>query len=113
MNILFVNNNLVVKPDSEIDHKNSAIMRHYIDKEINSRPVSNLIFDLQNVEMMDSSGIGMILGRYKNMRALNGNVYIAQPKKEILKIINISGLHKIIPVCKDVNVAINTSNEVK
>ena len=113
MTVLFVNNNLVVKLEGEIDHNNSAILRHQIDKEINNRPVRNLIFDLENVNMMDSSGIGMILGRYKNIKALNGNVFIARPKQEILKIINISGLHKIIPVYKDINKAINSGSEVR
>ncbi len=113
MTVLFINNNLVIKLEGEIDHNNSAVLRHCIDKEINNRPVKNLIFDLEGVNMMDSSGIGMILGRYKNIKALNGSVYIARPKPEILKIINISGLHKIIPVYKDLNNAITSCSGVK
>ncbi len=113
MTVLFVNNNLVVRLEGEIDHNNSAILRRQIDKEINSRPVKNLIFDMENVNMMDSSGIGMILGRYKNIKALDGNVFIARPRLEILKIINISGLHKIIPVYKDINKAIDSGCEVR
>ena len=112
MTITFINNNLIVKLEGEIDHNNSAILRHRIDKEINSRPVKNLVLDMENVNMMDSSGIGMILGRYKNIKALNGSVFITRPKKEILKIINISGLHKIIPVCSDVCGAIGSRKGV-
>ena len=57
-------------------------------------------------------GIGMILGRYKTIKSLNGNVMIVSPKKQVEKIINISGLHKIIPIYETTDKAINSMREV-
>lgn len=107
MTLVVVNNTLVVKIDGEMDHHAASLARHNIDKEIKSRPVKNLVFDFHDLDFMDSSGIGMILGRYKLIKGLNGRVFIARPKPNVEKIINISGLHKIIPVYDDIDKAIN------
>ena len=98
MNILIANNTLTVKLSEDIDHNNSAEIRTKIDDEINKRPIVNLIFDFSNVEFMDSSGIGMILGRYKILKSMGGSVIINNPTKAVLKIIELSGINKIIPV---------------
>jgi len=50
---------------------------------------------------MDSSGIGMILGRYKLLNSLGGYVYICNPTKPVMKILEISGINKIIPVVNE------------
>ncbi|MBO5452701.1 MAG: anti-sigma F factor antagonist [Clostridia bacterium] len=112
MTKILINNNLVVKLIGEIDHSNSNKYRHEIDDEIKRRPVRNLIFDFKDLDFMDSSGIGMILGRYKTIKGLDGVVMIASPKKQVEKIINVSGLHKIIPVYESVDKAINSMREV-
>lgn len=98
MNILLANKTLTVKLVEDIDHNNSSEIRKKIDDEINKRPIKSLIFDFSKVEFMDSSGIGMILGRYKLLRSMGGAVIINNPSKAVLKIIEISGINKIIPV---------------
>jgi len=47
---------------------------------------------------MDSSGIGMILGRYKLLKSIGGAVFIENPTNAVIKIIEIAGINKIIPV---------------
>ncbi|MBQ2897507.1 MAG: anti-sigma factor antagonist [Clostridia bacterium] len=98
MNILVTNNTLTVKLCEDIDHKNALDIRKQIDSEIGKRPIKTLIFDFSGVEFMDSAGIGMILGRYKLLNAIGGMVYINNPTKAVLKIIEISGINKIIPI---------------
>ena len=112
MTKILIGNSLVVKINGEMDHSNSNGYRQEIDNEIRNRPVKNLIFDFKDLDFMDSSGIGMILGRYKTIKSLNGNVMIASPKKQVEKIINISGLHKIIPIYETTDKAINSMREV-
>jgi stage II sporulation protein AA (anti-sigma F factor antagonist) len=112
MNKVIINNTLVVSPKGEIDHNNSAILRNEIDKEVKQRPIKNIIFDLKALDFMDSSGIGMILGRYKLISGLNGKIMITSPQNSILKIINVSGLNKIIPIYESVNDALESVNEV-
>ena len=106
MTLMLINNTLVVKISGDMDHNNAAIVRHKIDKEIKSRPVKNIVFDLSELDFMDSSGIGLILGRYKLIKGFNGKIYIARPKPSIQRIINISGLHKIIPVYDNLEKAV-------
>ena len=106
MTLVVINNTLIVKIDGDMDHNNAGTVRHKIDKEIRTRPVKNIIFDFGDLEFMDSSGIGMILGRYKLIKGINGNLYIARPKPSVMKIINISGLHKIIPIYEELEKAV-------
>lgn len=101
MNILLTNNTLTVKLTEDIDHSNALEIREKIDSEINKRPVRNLVFDFSCVEFMDSSGIGMILGRYKLMNSIGGYVYINNPTKTVMKIIEIAGINRIIPVVNE------------
>lgn len=98
MNIILTNNTMTVKLCEDIDHNNVFEIREKIDAEINKRPVKNLVFDFSNVEFMDSSGIGMILGRYKLMSSIGGFVYIYNPTRPAMKIIEVAGVDRIIPV---------------
>ncbi len=98
MQIRMNKNTLIVTVMGDMDHHNASTIRSVIDKEIREKPVQNLVFDLSNLDFMDSSGVGLILGRYKRMKELDGNVFIAAAKPEVERIINLSGLHKIIPL---------------
>ena len=89
---------LIAKIHEDIDHSNAILLRKKIDEKIKSREITELLFDFSELEFMDSSGIGMILGRYKIMQSLGGKVYISGVNENLMKIINISGLHKIIPI---------------
>ena len=98
MQIRMNKNTLIVTITGDMDHHNTGTIRSAIDKEIREKPIHNLVFDLSNLDFMDSSGIGLILGRYKRMKELDGNVFIAGARPEVERIINLSGLHKIIPL---------------
>lgn len=110
MNIIHTNNTMTVKLNEDIDHNNAFGIRERVDAEINKRPVKNLVFDFSEVEFMDSSGIGMILGRYKLLSSLGGYVYINNPTSQVMKIIEVAGINRIIPVVnerKDSEVILN------
>ena len=63
--------------------------------------VRNLIFDFSDTEFMDSSGIGIILGRYKKITCFHGKVYAIHVNMQIRKILHMSGLQKIIEVLEE------------
>ena len=71
---------------------------------IEERGVRHLIFDFSKISFMDSSGIGLIMGRYKKLQE-NGSISIAGANDSIQRIILISGLHKLVHTCKDVSQA--------
>ena len=87
---------LVVKLSGEIDQSCAEEIRSDIDREITLRHVQNLILDFATVDFMDSSGLGMIIGRYKQMKARGGKTMIIRAKPQVDKILSLSGLKKII-----------------
>lgn len=90
---------LVAKIDGEIDHHTAPKLREEIDREINLNNIVNLVLDFDNVSFMDSSGIGVIAGRYKQIQARGGKVMIIRVKPQVDKILEISGLKTILE-CK-------------
>lgn len=90
------NRNLIIKINGEIDHHTSEMIREKVDKEFSRNNAKNIIFDFSNINFMDSSGIGVIMGRYRHTKQLGGNVAIVGANASLDRIFNISGLHKII-----------------
>ena len=60
-----------------------------------------VIFDFSNVAFMDSAGIGMLLGRYKVIKMLGGQLELMNVNKQVEKVFEISGILKIIPLIKN------------
>lgn len=100
MRIERIGTTLVVKLDGELDHHTSSEVKNKIDKEINLRKINNLILDFDKVSFMDSSGIGVIAGRYKIINSLGGKIMIIRVNEQVDKILEISGLKKILEVNK-------------
>ena len=86
---------LVVKLYGEIDQHCVSEIRHDIDRQIAIRNINSLIVDLGGVEFMDSSGIGMIMGRYKNMVSRGGKMMLVRPQPQVDKVLELSGIKKL------------------
>ena len=56
----------------EIDHHSAAVIREKIDNTISFKKPQHLILDFKNVSFMDSSGIGLVMGRYRLMQGFRG-----------------------------------------
>ncbi len=93
--------NLIVRLKGELDHHTSNIFRKAVEKELEKDIVQNLIINMENLTFMDSSGLGTILGRYKQVHSLGGKVIICGVGKHNKKILEMGGLLKLIPVCSD------------
>ena len=99
MDIHFIerNGNLVVKIRGEIDHHFAEKMRNTIEANFAKSNAKNIVFDFAHVGFMDSSGIGMIIGRYKELKKSGGRVFAINIGPEVGRIFDVSGLRKIIP----------------
>ena len=86
---------LVVKLYGEIDQLCVSEIRDDIDRQIAIRNINSLIVDLGGVEFMDSSGIGMIMGRYKNMVSRGGKMMLVRPQPQVDKVLELSGIKKL------------------
>ena len=92
---------LTLKITEEIDEHTTEKLRRKIDNEITRFLPRKVIFDFGNVSFMDSAGIGMLLGRYKVIKMLGGQLELVTVNKQIERIFEISGILKIIPLVKN------------
>lgn len=93
-----IDNCLMIKLPEEIDHHKSAYISQNADRFILKKEVSHVVFDFEDTRFMDSSGIGIILGRYKKISCFGGKVFAIHADKYIRKILYISGLSKIVEI---------------
>ena len=89
---------ITVRLDGELDHRSVDKIREKIEYEILKTGIMNIALDFSNVMFMDSSGIGLILGRYKTVRALGGRLILFGMSREIERIIKMSGIDKIAEI---------------
>ena len=89
---------LIFEITEEIDHHTTEKMRRKMDNEIERYMPKKILFDFDKVSFMDSAGIGMLIGRYKNVRRLGGIAELVNVSPTIKKIFEMSGLLKIIPI---------------
>ena len=85
----------------EVDHHVAQTLCTRLDAMIENYGVKELIFDFTQTEFMDSSGIGIIAGRYKKVQCLGGNVYILNAGKQVNRILMLSGIQKYVVFMKD------------
>lgn len=91
-----INRTLLVKLYGEIDHHYTEDIRDKIDREFYKQGCQNIILDFEDVSFMDSSGIGMIIGRYKIAIEKNGKTYAFGLKDNAKRIFDMSGLNRLI-----------------
>ena len=91
------NKTLIIQIAGEIDHHTSTELRRQTESALEQMGGRNIIFGFQEVTFMDSSGIGVMIGRYKQIRSLGGRIAIACPNEKIEEIIRLSGLSQILP----------------
>ena len=91
------NRTLIVFISGEIDHHTAEKLRTQTDQNLERMKGKNIIFCLQEVDFMDSSGIGVMIGRYKNIQSLQGRIAVACAGEKIQEILSLSGLGKLLP----------------
>ena len=80
----------------EIDHHSAPRIRERIDSQLNTLRPENLILDFSGVTFMDSSGVGLVMGRYKNALQLNCKTSVCGLRERDLRIMKMSGLEKLV-----------------
>lgn len=91
---------LKIKLRGEIDHHSAVAVRSAIDDMIRTKRPAELIIDMSAVDFMDSSGLGLIMGRYNTIREIGGTVKVADPSPSIEKIMKLAGLERIIKIVR-------------
>ena len=81
--------------EGELDHHTAREIRETIDAELENGSVKLLIIDFRDVTFMDSSGIGLVMGRYRQMKFYDGELQVVNTSPQIYKVMRIAGLDRL------------------
>ena len=82
----------------EIDHHTAKEVRESLDRIISVDKPKNLILDFKNVTFMDSSGIGLVMGRYRILKSYKGTVEIKNVSKQTKRLFELAGIGSIAKI---------------
>ena len=88
---------LVIHLPKELDHHNCRDLKVETDLLLAENYVTKIVFDFSETRFMDSSGIGVLLNRYKQMERSSGKVAICGAGTQILRVLSIGGVGKLVP----------------
>lgn len=89
---------LVVKVKGELDLLTAETFRNLVERDLNRTGAQNLILDLEGLTFIDSSGLGVVLGRYRRIREQGGKMAITGVKPHVKRILDLAGLMRIINI---------------
>lgn len=94
------NSGLTVRLPKELDHHSADGIRQEVDKRILQDGVSAIVFDFYQTTFMDSSGVGLLLGRYKMVSYVGGSVYAVRVSDKVEKMLSLANIQKYIHVSR-------------
>ncbi|APM40399.1 anti-sigma F factor antagonist [Clostridium kluyveri] len=108
MNLQFYvkEDNLIAIMEGELDHHSTEEVRNKIDNQLDVEGINKLILDFSQVSFMDSSGIGVVIGRYKRLNAKKGKICIVGVSPSVRRVFELSGMFKIIGLYDNIEEAI-------
>ena len=92
-----VNNTLYINLVGELDENTSSYAREKMDTMMALDNFRQIVIDLSELTFMDSTGIGILLGRYKKMKSHNIPIFICNPSSHAERIFQMTGLYDIMP----------------
>ena len=93
-----IDNCLMVRLPEEVDHHLASYISENADHYILQTQVEHVVFDFEDTRFMDSSGIGIIMGRYRKIACFGGKVYAIHVDSQIKRLLTLSGITKIVEV---------------
>ena len=94
----FTDKSMTVYIRGEIDHHSAVTIRNGIDALLFEKRPTQLRLDLSGVNFMDSSGLGLIMGRLSVMKALGGHLLLLNPSRETQNILSLAGMERLVPI---------------
>lgn len=91
---------MVVHIGGEIDHHSAVSVRTAIDEEIMEKRPKKVLLELSSVDFMDSSGLGLIMGRLALMNRFGGELALLDPGEAVLKIVRLAGMERMVGILR-------------
>ncbi len=87
---------LFVRLEGELDQCSASAIRRDLDMLLQDASVRHLVLDMKKMPFMDSSGIGVILGRYRTLSLRGGSVSVMHMSDQVRRIYALSGMGQVI-----------------
>ncbi|MET3682387.1 stage II sporulation protein AA (anti-sigma F factor antagonist) [Alkalibacillus flavidus] len=87
---------LLIRLVGELDHHEAGTLKVDWEHYLNAGGIQHVIVNLEDLTFMDSSGLGVFLGRYKQVKALGGEMVVCAIQKPVKRLFELSGLFKVI-----------------
>lgn len=100
---------LIIKVKQDLDHHNTLSIREQSDKLLDKGQIKSIVFDFSGTDFMDSSGIGVIMGRYKRLTLSGGKIFVTGINRNLDRIFRMSGLYRIVPKFDSIEEAVARS----
>jgi stage II sporulation protein AA (anti-sigma F factor antagonist) len=101
-----VDDKLIVYMIGELDHHSAEEVRNKIDDRLDREKLNKLVMDFSGVTFMDSSGIGVVIGRFKKLSIKKGTVCVTQVNDTVKRVFELSGMFKIIKLFNSIEQAV-------
>nr|MDD6336460.1 STAS domain-containing protein [bacterium] len=89
---------MVITLTGEIDHHAAAYLRGRYQLLMHCQTPRQLIIDMQGVTLMDSSGIGLLIGWYRKLEPVGGKMMLQGVRPQVARVMHISGLDQILDI---------------
>lgn len=99
---------LCIRLSGELDHHTAEELRIKVTETLTANPIKHILLNLENLAFMDSSGLGVILGRYKQIKAMGGEMVVCAISPAVKRLFDMSGLFKIVRLEDDEQKALQT-----
>lgn len=99
---------LIIRLKGELDHHTAEQLRTEAEQKISESEIKHLLFNLEGLSFMDSSGLGVMLGRYKQISQWGGRMIVCAISPSIYRLFELSGMFKIIQLAETEEEALET-----
>ncbi|MDA1474995.1 anti-sigma F factor antagonist [Bacillus changyiensis] len=87
---------LCIRLTGELDHHTAEALRKKVNEHLQKNKICHIVLNLGELSFMDSSGLGVVLGRYKEIKQLGGEMIVCAISPSVKRLFDMSGLFKII-----------------
>ncbi|MDR1093636.1 MAG: anti-sigma factor antagonist [Clostridiales bacterium] len=93
-----LNKTLYIGLTGELDEHAADYTKAELDSLTNAAPMQRVVIDLSGLSFMDSAGVGVLIGRFKKLKARSVPVFLANPAPQTDKVLRMSGIYQIMPL---------------
>ncbi|ENH97391.1 anti-sigma F factor antagonist [Gracilibacillus halophilus YIM-C55.5] len=107
-NFTVVENVLILRIEGELDHHTAVQLKNEWQHHMQYHQIKHVVLNLEDLHFMDSSGLGVILGRYKEVQQLGGEMVVCSISSSVKRLFDLSGLFKIVRLEQDESYALKS-----